>query len=294
VHYLFTPTALNSKIIRLGNRLQSASFKTVQTIATLREDLYAPDQWKEMFFADKLVVYSDYSKHKLEQAGFKNISRIYPGVDLEKYSPQPKSEEALKHFNIDPTDFVLTYFGEYARLGATDMLVEMLVKHLSANRDKTQKNILFIFGCRVKNDADQKKKDEITETFKRAGILDRVRFSDTFSDMPALYNLTDIVLFPVENMRGKFDIPLVIIEGYACGKPVILSDLPIFEEFSHPDISVTVPRNNSDTLWKAIQDLMQNEAKRKSLGVNARLFVEQYFDLRNTADEYERLYKATT
>lgn len=377
IHYLFTPTTINARIIQLGNFLQGKKFKTIQTIATLREDLYTKDQWQKMFFADKLVVYSDYSKTRLEAAGFANITRIYPGIDLQKYYPQPKDTETLKHFNISQDDFVLSYFGEYARLGATDMLVDMLVKYLkpksshhstssnglhkpqnrhpelvegsspfaidsSATLGMTRgeslgmtqgemvhvpqdgvcnpvhtfenqgsgykpepaqdssamlgmtdsKNIKFIFACRVKNDGDQKKKDEVINKLTEAGIIDSVRFSDTFSDMPKLYNLTDIVLFPVGNMRGKFDIPLVIIEGYACGKPVIVSDLPIFAEFSNPDISVTVKRDDSDALWSAIEDIRTNEDKKHALSKNARAFVKQQFDLQTTAREYERLYKS--
>jgi glycosyltransferase involved in cell wall biosynthesis len=332
VHYLFTPTVFNSKIIQFGNKLQEIVipakagiqgsltsdvriskdggildsrlrgndikkdctqtkkyFKTIQTIATLREDLYESEDWKKMLFADRIVTYSDYSKHKLEEVGFENVTKIYPGIDLNLYSPQPKDEATMKHFNITPDDFVLSYFGEYARLGATDMLVEMLVKQLKNN---SEKNIRFIFACRVKNDADQKKKDEVVEKLTQAGIIDRVRFSDTFKDMPKLYNLTDIVLFPVENMRGKFDIPLVIIEAYACGKPVIVTDLPIFKEFVSESIATIVPAGNSGDLWNAIKGLISDEGKLKAQGKSARAFVEQYFDLRNTAREYEKLYQS--
>ena len=286
VHYLFTPTALNSALIK---NLTYRRPKTIQTIATLREDLYGPEDWKKMLFADRIVTYSDYSKHKLEEVGFENVTKIYPGIDLNLYSPQPKDEATMKHFNITPDDFVLSYFGEYARLGATDMLVEMLVKQLKNN---SEKNIRFIFACRVKNDADQKKKDEVVEKLTQAGIIDRVRFSDTFKDMPKLYNLTDIVLFPVENMRGKFDIPLVIIEAYACGKPVIVTDLPIFKEFVSESIATIVPAGNSGDLWNAIKGLISDEGKLKAQGKSARAFVEQYFDLRNTAREYEKLYQS--
>jgi glycosyltransferase involved in cell wall biosynthesis len=101
-------------------------------------------------------------------------------------------------------------------------------------------------------------------------------------------------------MKGKFDIPLAIIEPYACAKPVILSDLPIFAEFSNPEISVTIStrqnldeggsRGNGRALWQAIEHLQGNEAKRKSLGANAKAFVEQNFDLRETARAYRELY----
>ena len=91
-------------------------------------------------------------------------------------------------------------------------------------------------------------------------------------------------------MKGKFDIPLVIIETQACAKPIILSDLPIFAEFSNPDISVTVPRGDSEALWQAIEDVRNDRTKSKALGMNARTFVEKNFDLKNTSRQYEFLY----
>ncbi|MDD5083456.1 MAG: glycosyltransferase family 4 protein [Candidatus Moranbacteria bacterium] len=316
VHYLFTPTALNSALIRNFTYRRP---KTVQTIATLREDLYGPKDWKKMLFADRIVTYSDYSKRKLEANGFTGIERIYPGIDLDLYAPKPKNEEALKHFDLTREDVVVMYPGEYVRLGATDMLVEMLITYLKSQSSDCHpelvegssqietdssttvgmtraKTITFIFGCRIKNEADQKKKDEVVAKLTQAGIIDCVRFTDTWKDMPTLYNLSDIVIFPVENMRGKFDIPLAIIEAYACGKPVILSDLEIFQEFSSPEFSVTIPlarqslSEGGRTLWQTILDLQSDESKRKRLGTNARTFTEQFFDLKNTAQSYERLY----
>lgn len=316
VHYLFTPTAFNASLIKNFTYRRP---KTIQTIATLREDLYKPEDWKKMLFADRIVTYSDYSKKKLEASGFSGVERIYPGIDLNLYSPKPKNEEALKHFDLTAEDFVVMYPGEYVRLGATDMLVDMLVRYLGKDyqqhegvateskgkgafswpnlkrqpRDVADNstNIKFIFGCRVKNEADQKKKDEVVEKLTQAGIIDYVRFTDTWKDMPALYNLSDIVVFPVENMRGKFDIPLAIIEAYACAKPVILSDLEIFQEFSRPEFSAIIPRNDGDALWNTIINLQSNDTKRKTLSENARAFVEQHFDLQNTAQEYKELYR---
>jgi glycosyltransferase involved in cell wall biosynthesis len=283
VHYLFTPTAFNSALI---TNFTYRRPKSIQTIATLREDLYGPEDWKKMLFADRIITYSHYSKAKLETAGFTGVECIYPGIDLELYSPKSKDADALKHFNLTEADFVVTYPGEYVRLGATDMLVEMLTKFL-----KKDSAIKFIFGNRVKNEADQKKKDEVVAKLTQAGIVDQVRFTDTWKEMPKLYNLSDVIVFPVGNMRGKFDIPLAIIEPYACEKPVILSDLEIFQEFSKPDFSVTIPRNDSDALWQAIEDLRANEDKRKTLGKNARAFTKQFFDLKETARKYETLYR---
>jgi glycosyltransferase involved in cell wall biosynthesis len=110
--------------------------------------------------------------------------------------------------------------------------------------------------------------------------------------MPGLYNTTDIVIFPVENLKGKFDVPLIIIEAYACGKPVILSDLPQFFEFTNRDICVTIPKDSGEKLIESLAYLKQNEAERVRVGENARRFVKDHFDLKNTAKQYEEIYSS--
>lgn len=284
-HYLFTPTRKNTSLINFFSRPTHG--KTIQTIATLREDLYGAKQWRQLLFADRIIVYSDYSKQILERVGFDNVTRIYPGIDLSLYQPEVKDADALAFFHLTPEDFIVMYPGEYVRLGATDMLTEWLITYYQSHPDSSMK---FVFACRVKHEDDRLKKVEITERFAAAGILDRIRFTDTYADMPRLYNLADIMVFPVGDMRGKFDVPLVIIEAYACGKPVILSDLPIFQEFSNTAICTTVPRGSSEALTAAVDALKNDSATRESLGRAARTFVEQSFDLKETVRRYEDIY----
>lgn len=286
VHFLFTPTPFNSFLLQ---KIFGSHQNTIQTIATLREEQWTEEQWKQMFFAKKLVVYTDHSKNKLQSFGFQNVSRVYPGIDLDRFSPKPKDPGTLERLNLSPRDFVVSYAGEYARLGATDMIADMLIAHLRAEIQKNN-HLRFLFALRVKNRADQQKKEELKRRFLDAGILDRIRFSDTVSDVAALYNIADIITFPVADMHGKFDVPLVILEAYACGRPVILSDLPIFKEFSNPDISVTIPRGDGEELWETIEALRADEAKRNALGRSARAFVEQNFNLNETVQMYRNAY----
>lgn len=289
IHYLFTPTPLNSFLIKY---LTINRPRSIQTVATLREEQWNETDWKKMLFADQLAVYTKHSKERLETAGFSHVTQIYPGIDLNYYCPTPKNPETLKALNLSHNDFVVSYAGEYARLGATDMIVDMLTRHLP-HKSKVHENFKFLFALRIKNDADAQKKHSLKKIFRQAGILDFIRFSDTVFDVPSLYNVADIVTFPVSNMHGKFDVPLVILEAYACGKPVILSDLPLFREFSHSEISTTIPRNNGDALWEQIEELRKDTARAKRLGENARTFVEKHFNLETTAEEYANLYRNT-
>mgnify|MGYP000187313913 CR=1 FL=1 len=286
VHYLFTPTLFNAFVIRYFTPFRP---KTIQTIATLREDRYPKKFLHRLFFADRLITYTDKTKQKLETLGFNNVTRIYPGIDLDRYQPRPKDPAVLATYGLTSNDFFVIYPGEYTRLGATDMLTETFIKYFTEHPDS---NMKFLFACRIKNEADRKKREDIRAVVKQAGLESKILFDENSAttDMAALYNTADVVIFPVENLKGKFDVPLIIIEAYACGKPVILSDLPEFLEFANPDICVTISKNQGDKLIGSLAYLSQNEAERTRLGENARRFAKDHFDLKNTAKQYSEVY----
>lgn len=290
IHYLFTPTKQNSFLIKNfanppagGNR-----GKIIQTIATLREDLYSDDDLKKILFADLIITYSDYSKNKLENLGFKNIQRIYPGINLDLYSPASKNSEMMKGFGIKQDDFVATYHGEFTRLGGMDNLVNMLV---SKSEIIKQKYIKIILACRVKNEADRSKKEEISNIIRKNDLEDYVKLPETFTSLEKVYNLGDVALFPVENMRGKFDVPLVVVEAMACEKPVIISNLPIFREFANEQNSVKIETGNMEKVFRAVLDIKENPERYAEIGKNARKFATENFDIEKVAEKYEEVYK---
>jgi phosphatidylinositol alpha-1,6-mannosyltransferase len=286
-HYLFTPTKQNTALIKFLARPSRG--KTLQTIATLREDLYTPDELRSLLFADHLTVYTDLTKQKLVDLGFDNVTRIYPGIDLERYQPRGKDASVMQTYGLTPDDFFVIYPGEYTRLGATDMLFAAFSEYFQRNPDS---NIKFLFACRIKNDADRTKREELQAKAKELDLERHILFQaeHATTNMATLYNTADVVLFPVENLRGKFDVPLIIIEAYACGKPVILSNLPQFAEFTNRDICVTIPKDSGAKLIESVAYLSQNNAECERLGANARRFVQEHFDLKNTTRQYEELY----
>ncbi len=286
-HYLFTPTQTNTRLIRFLTMPRRG--KTIQTIATLREDLYTPAELRALLFADHLTVYTDETKRKLEALGCDNVTRIYPGIDLERFSPRGKDSAVLTAYGLAETDFLALYPGEYTRLGATDTLFDAWTDYFREHPDSP---IRFLFACRIKNSADAAKRDELQARTRALGLEQQILFQDSHAtvDMPALYNAADAILFPVENLRGKFDVPLVIIEAYACGKPVILSDLPQFREFTNPDICVTIPAGSKSAITDSVARLSQNSDESQRLGQHARAYVEEHFDLRDTARRYSELY----
>ncbi|EKD58620.1 MAG: glycosyltransferase [uncultured bacterium] len=283
-HYFFTPTKLNSFVIK--NLIKNKQLKSIQTVATLREDLLSVETIKELMFSDHIVTYSDYAKNKLNSLGFINVSRIYPGIDLEQYKNKPKNEELMKIFSFSHDDFVIHFSGEYVRLAAMDDVIDSFI-----NVSRQIPNAKLFLAVRVKNEKDARKKEAVVFKLKQYGLLENTSFFDNGKyDMPDIYNLADISLFPVQNMHGKFDVPLVVIEAMACEKPIIISDIPILKEFSNAQNSIQIQTGNIEQLSSAILDLYNNKHKREALGLSSRKYVEENFEIRKICQEYKDIY----
>ncbi|HHE46045.1 MAG TPA: glycosyltransferase [Candidatus Moranbacteria bacterium] len=111
-------------------------------------------------------------------------------------------------------------------------------------------------AVRIKNRKDAQKKKEISSKLKKRHLLKQVVFHDNGQyDMADIYNLADISVFPARNMRGKFDVPLAVIEAMACEKPVIISNLPILQEFVNNKNSVIINPGDVSQLSREILKL---------------------------------------
>lgn len=282
IHLLFTPTKLNTFIIRL--LLIPSSAKTIQTVATLREDIFSDSALKDLMFADLIITYSDYAKNKLEKLGVKNVSRIYPGIDLKNYSPR---ETRSRDPRYAKQDFVINFAGEYTRLGAMDAIIDSFI-----DVSKKISRVKFSMAVRVKNEKDAEKKKAVISKLKENGLLEKVIFHDDGKfNMADIYNLCDVSLFPVQNMRGKFDVPLVVIEAMACAKPVIISNLPTLQEFTSSENSIVINPMDSNQLTNSIIDLFENKEKCARIGEVAKNYVADNFDINDVSKQYEVAYK---
>jgi len=283
LHSLFTPTKLNSTFLRFSLK---NNVKVIQTVATLREDLYNAKDFRKILFGDQIITYSDYAKEKLEKMGFSNVRRIYPGIDLEKYSPAPKNAELMKKYKTSDDDFVINYTGEYVRLGDMDDIVDSFI-----DLAESHKNFKLHLAVRVKNQRDAAKKKEVEKKLEKAGCLDRVAFMhDQSYEMQDVYNLADISIFPARTMAGKFDIPLAVVEAMACGKPVIASDLARLKYFLNNESSILIPAGNREALKENILYLYNNPEARDDLARRGIEFVRKNFDIMKVMKEYEKAY----
>lgn len=72
--------------------------------------------------------------------------------------------------------------------------------------------------------------------------------------------------------------PLIIFESFACGKPVIASDIGAIPEMATKEVSLLFAPGDVDDLREKVRALYYNEELIKVLGRNARKKVEDLFD----------------
>ncbi len=297
IHFLFTPRSLTSFMIKL--RLSFSKAKTIQTVAALpsvesRQCLNSTcgnnKKLRKVFFTDKVITQSNHTEEKLNKVGIENTATIYPGIDLEEYSPTAKDEQLIQELGFSSEDFLLQYTGEYTKMNEKTVDDVIDAMEILWKKDLKYKLIMTV---RIKSPEDKKKKEAVIERLKKSGYDKQVVFLDYFNDIARLFNTTDLNIFPARKMEGKFDIPYAIVEPMACGRAVVISDLPVLKEFVRDgENGVIVPKADPETLAKTIEYLKNNPVTLDRIGSNARKFAQENFDIKKTAKEYAEVYES--
>ena len=106
-----------------------------------------------------------------------------------------------------------------------------------------------------------------------------------FEDLPALYNLGELFVFP--SLYEGFGLP--VVEAMACGTPVITANSSSLGEIAG-DAAITVDPLSTDALAQAIRSLATDEAYRRDLSERGWLRART-FSWTQTAKEMLAVYQ---
>jgi glycosyltransferase involved in cell wall biosynthesis len=109
------------------------------------------------------------------------------------------------------------------------------------------------------------------------------------SELPAIYSQADLFLYP--SLRESFGIPL--LEGMACGVPVITSNTSSMPEIAH-DAAFLIDPFNPETIANAIIELRNNPKLKKQLsekGIKRAADFSWANNARQTISIYEHVLK---
>ncbi|MEK6744869.1 MAG: glycosyltransferase family 4 protein [Nitrospirota bacterium] len=148
-------------------------------------------------------------------AGFMDRSRIVEipnGVDEERFRPREKDRALVERHGLQGKTVIL-FVGNLQPFKGLHLLIEAL----AGIRDGTLMLLVVGGGYR---------EDEYRRQVRELNMTDRVIFAGPQSpdeNLPAYYNLGDVLVLPSTHSEA---FPLVVLEAFSSGIPVIVSSLP--------------------------------------------------------------------
>lgn len=166
--------------------------------------------------AKMLIANSEFTKDVVIKEGIrnKNLIKVYPGVDLERYKPGLDFREIVKRYNLQGKKVIFTV----SRL-APNKGFDTAIKVLPEVLRKIPTAVYIIGGtgpC----------EKELKELASQMNLENKVIFTGFIPDeeLPLYYNLCDVFLLLTREIKRKGNVEgfgMVFIEANACGKPVI-------------------------------------------------------------------------
>jgi UDP-glucose:(heptosyl)LPS alpha-1,3-glucosyltransferase len=187
------------------------------------------------------------------------VSRIYHGVDLDRFHPDVRSRfrrSFRSHLNLDESRFIALYVGDAKKGLATAIRAVSNCENVS---------LAVVSGSNIDR--------EITLAHQ-LGCSDRVFVYPHSKSVEKFFSIADLFLFPtVYDPYG-----MVISEAMAMGLPVITSPTAGASELIENSISgvVTSSAWNVPEITTALKELSESPTRCQSIGLAARKAIEPW------------------
>jgi glycosyltransferase involved in cell wall biosynthesis len=293
--HLHYPFIFGAEMILVLSRLRSWPY-----VLTYHNDLISPGLKGKLFSAyermwagplmrsaAKLIVTSWGGAHSsqvlgpLIQSAPSRFREIPNGVDMGLFSPAARDVQFLDRLEVGKERLVILFVGSmdsaHHPKGGVPILLEAVARLGDSNIVT-----LFVGGG-----------DKVGTYAARAaelGLQDHVRFLGPVPNeaLPSIYAAADVVVQP-SVLFEPFG--LVAVEAMACGRPVIVSDLPgVRSVVSDAGGGLLAAPGDANDLAAKIQSLLANPDLRARLGVAGRAGVRDRYDLEAVGPRLEATY----
>jgi len=288
VHIFLNPRSYSKAILKFIFYLGR-----VKIVQNLHCEPIRGETLDSILFGDLTIVHSEYREKQLKMAGFENVKRIDPGIEIDKLYPKKNVNHYRELWNIKDETIVL-YAGSYRN----DSDMEIILNTIKKVTDKLLP-IKLIMACRIRKRGLSKPHVETNEpeneaNFKRKanklGIDKHIIYLETVIDMHSVIAASDICLFPITKIAERADLPMVIIESMSQGKAILMSNLSPYSEVLKYGGGITVSNSNVDQFVNNLIKLHYDEKLRRLLGEEGKRVAREYFNIKRLAIVYEELY----
>lgn len=274
-HFVFAPNPRTSRVARALRRVRRVP--VLQTIASPPREFRNIDS---LLFGDVVVAQSEWTRRQVETFATRpwRIEVIPPPVGpIAERTPAARAR-ARQEIDVEPGVPLFVYPGDI-ELGNGAERVRAAVTEIV----RLVPNAVVVFAYRRKTT----RAAEVAGSLERALPRASVRFSDRTSDVLALVAESRAVLFPVDDLWGKVDLPIVLLEAMTLGVPVIAAERGPLAELGGV---AHVDPDDALALATRARELHEREDLRAPMIEAARAHVRERHAARVVARRYEELY----
>jgi glycosyltransferase involved in cell wall biosynthesis len=240
------------------------------------------------FAGDATVVVSEHTRRRLEDHGVPNVHRVYPPLEIDNLRPvQPAVQATISELRLG--DRAVLYPAHY---GEQSGIREVIQAFSRLRGSPATEQAVLVLACRSHPWQDpEAEKRMIFEQAAEVGVSDRIRVLGYVTDMHALISACAVTVLVPGKLSGKMDLPLVILESLALGRPVIVGDQAPIGEALLGEGGYAVPYGDVPALASSLARLLKNVGLRERLAERGRASVLESCDPERVVDHYQWIYE---
>ena len=218
-HFVFAPNPASSGAALLAKTLRRMlGFRgpVVQTVASAPRSFEGVSR---LVFGDHVIALSEWTRGRLVGSGVTGVPiHVIPPCARAPDRPSDEAVRALKAKHGLHGKVVL-YPGDLEFSRGASNVVAALPALLRLVPD-----VVLVLACRKKTVRAEAAEAVLLTEIARLGLSANVRVVGEVSSMPTLLAASDAIAFPVEDLYGKVDVPLVLLEAMALGVPMVVAE----------------------------------------------------------------------
>ena len=226
----------------------------------------------------RLIAVSDaVHGHFCKEIDDSRIVVIHNGVDLTEFTPRPATGCLHRELKLPDEARFCAAIGQIILRKGWNVLAEAAI--LVAQRLPFV-HFLLIGARHSEKDETRRHEAAVHELLDSAGLKDRVHWLGERDDIPRLLNEIDLLVHSAhQEPLGR-----VLIEGSACGIPIVATDVGGTREIIEPEITGRlVPPNDPPALAAAMIAVLSDRELADRFRAAARRRAELRFDIRDSA-----------
>lgn len=214
--------------------------------------------------------------------------RLIPnGVDLDRFRPGNDEEKRTlrNELGLPPEIPLILFVGFFSSDKRPDILFHAW-KRLCVG---SPIGLVFVGATRSRYyEVDRHLARRIRDEAQHSEYGDQVRFVETTDEIEKYYRTADFFALP----SIREGLPNALLEAMASGLPCVASTLNGVTDWivEHGKNGILVPTDDIGALHDALDSLLRDPARAKTLGQEARVTVERRFSIRQTASQCFDVY----